>query len=422
MDATTATTAEPVAARVVLKPRKAQPFYGRHPWVLASAVDRVEPVDGKRDEAALDGQPVDLVTPQGAFIARGFYNSRSRLRVRLYSWSREQPLDAAFFRERLVSAIDLRRALGYEPPLDADSKLRRHSATRLVFSEADGLSGLVLDRYGEFLVLQPTSLALAQRLETLVALLQELLRPRAIILRAERSVTALEGMELADGHVWGDLPDEPLVIEEHGLKYEVDLRVGQKTGWYLDQRENRRAVAGYLAGRRVLDMFCYTGGFALAAAALGQARQVLGFDISARAIRQARRNAELNGLTQVQFDTGDGFDVLESLASQGERFDAVILDPPKFARGRSTIQQALMAYHRLNRLAVDLLVPGGILVTCSCTGGVSREDFLQMLAGVAQKTGRDLRFLEQRGAAPDHPVSATCLETEYLHCVICQVR
>lgn len=422
MAATTARTAEPVAARVVLKPRKAQPFYGRHPWVLASAVDRVEPVDGKGDEAALDGQPVDLVTPQGAFIARGYYNSASRIRVRLFSWSREQPLDAAFFRERLASAIDLRRAIGYEPPSEADPQLRRHSAVRLVFSEADGLSGLVVDRCGDFLVLQPTALAMAQRLKTLVALLQELLAPRAIILRAERSVTALEGMELADGHVWGDLPDEPLVICEHGLKYEVDLRVGQKTGWYLDQRENRRAVAGYLAGRRVLDMFCYTGGFALAAAALGPAREVLGFDVSTRAIRQARRNAELNGLTRVRFDTGDGFEILAALASQGERFDAVILDPPKFARGRSAIQQALMAYHRLNRLAVELLVPGGILVTCSCTGGVSREDFLQMLASVAQKTGRDLRFLEQRGAAPDHPVLATCLETEYLHCVICQVR
>jgi 23S rRNA (cytosine1962-C5)-methyltransferase len=421
MAATTARTAKPVAARVVLKPRKAQPFFGRHPWVLASAIDRVEPADGRHDEAALDGQPVDLVTPQGAFIARGFYNSHSRIRVRLYSWSGEQPLDAAFLRKRLASAIDLRRAIGYEPSPDADPELRRHSATRLVFSEADGLSGLVVDRYGEFLVLQPTALAMAQRLETLVELLQELLAPRAIILRAERSITALEGMELADGHVWGDLPDEPLVICEHGLKYEVDLRLGQKTGWYLDQRENRRAVAGYLAGRRVLDMFCYTGGFALAAAALGKARQVLGYDVSSRAIRQARRNAERNGLTQVRFDTADGFEILAALASQGERFDAVILDPPKLARGRGTIPQALMAYHRLNRLAVDLLVPGGILVTCSCTGGVSRDDFLLMLSGVAQKTGRDLRFLEQRGAAPDHPVSATCLETEYLHCVICQV-
>jgi 23S rRNA (cytosine1962-C5)-methyltransferase len=339
----------------------------------------------------------------------------------LYSWSGEQPLDAAFLRKRLASAIDLRRAIGYEPSPDADPELRRHSATRLVFSEADGLSGLVVDRYGEFLVLQPTALAMAQRLETLVELLQELLAPRAIILRAERSITALEGMELADGHVWGDLPDEPLVICEHGLKYEVDLRLGQKTGWYLDQRENRRAVAGYLAGRRVLDMFCYTGGFALAAAALGKARQVLGYDVSSRAIRQARRNAERNGLTQVRFDTADGFEILAALASQGERFDAVILDPPKLARGRGTIPQALMAYHRLNRLAVELLVPGGILVSCSCTGGVSRDDFLLMLSGVAQKTGRDLRFLEQRGAAPDHPVSATCLETEYLHCVICQV-
>lgn len=414
-------TARPAAARVVLKPRKAQPFYGRHPWVLASAIERIEPQENGLSEAALDGQPVDVVSHQGTFIARGFYNGKSRIRVRLYTWDAEQALDAAFLRQRLVAAIELRRAIGYEPPPGSDPEHRKHTATRLVYSEADGLSGLVVDRYGDFLVIQPTALAMAQRLQTLVALLDELLTPRAAILRSDRSMTALEGFELADGHVWGELPDEPLVVQEHGIRYEVDLRAGQKTGWYLDQRENRRAAAGYLRGRRVLDMFCYTGGFALAAAAVGQAREVLGFDVSARAIRQARRNAQLNGLTNLRFDTGDGFEVLQGLVSQGERFEAVILDPPKFARGRSALEQALRAYHRLNRLAVELLVPGGILVTCSCTGGVLREDFLHMLAGVAQKTGRDLRFLEQRGAAPDHPVSATCLETEYLHCVICRV-
>jgi 23S rRNA (cytosine1962-C5)-methyltransferase len=218
----------------------------------------------------------------------------------------------------------------------------------------------------------------------------------------------------------GRLPEDPLTIREHGLAYEVDLHAGQKTGFYLDQRENRRAAAAYLRGRRVLDMFCYTGGFAMAAAALGGARDVLGIDASKKAIAQARRNAELNGLTNVRFDVGDAFQSLDRLIEQGERFDAVILDPPKFARGRAGTNQALMAYHRLNRAAALLLTPGGILVTCSCTGGVTREDFLLMLSGVAQKSGRDLRILEQRGAAPDHPVAATCLETEYLKCMIGQ--
>jgi 23S rRNA (cytosine1962-C5)-methyltransferase len=454
------------AARVVLKPRKALPFYGRHPWVLASAVDRVEPTS-VADEHLLDidGQIVELVNEKGRFIARGLYNSRSRIAVRLYTWVEEEPLDEAFFRRKLAGAIELRRQIGYEPTRGADIRVcregdgkeeclphRSETATRLVFSEADGISGLVVDRYGDCLVVQPTALGIAQRLEPVVGILQEMLQPRAIVLRLEKATAKLEGMvageddgplperdgatiarertvprqeaniPFADGHIWGDLPAGPLTIHEHGLAYEVDLRVGQKTGLYLDQRENRLAAAKYFRGKRVLDMFCYTGGFAMTAAALGGATEVLGIDGSKRAIEQAAHNAQINGLQNVRFECGDGFKTLDKLIAQGEQFDAVILDPPKFARGRGGANQALMAYHRLNRAAVELLVGGGILLTCSCTGGVSREDFLLMLSGVAQKSRRDIRVLEQRGAAPDHPIGATCLETEYLKCMICEIR
>jgi 23S rRNA (cytosine1962-C5)-methyltransferase len=436
------------AARVVLRPRKALPFYGRHPWVRDTAIDRIEPTTIAGEHFLdLDGQVVDLISDKGKFIARGLFNSQSRIRVRLYTWNADEPLDETFFRRKLEAAIGLRRQIGYEPAgrpaapaggasmkserealslagradRDTDGEYGRESATRLFFSESDGLSGLVVDRYGDCLVVQPTSLALAQRIETLVAILQDLLQPRAIVLRSEKNVAQLEGMELAEGHVWGELPEGPITIREHGLAYEVDLHAGQKTGFYLDQRENRRAAAGYLRGRRVLDMFCYTGGFAMAARALGGAADVLGIDASKKAVAQARCNAELNGLDRLRFDTGDAFQTLDALTAQGTKFDAVILDPPKFARGKSGANQALMAYHRLNRAAVDLLEPGGILVTCSCTGGVTREDFLLMLSGVAQKSRRDIRLLEQRGAAADHPISATCLETEYLKCMICQV-
>jgi 23S rRNA (cytosine1962-C5)-methyltransferase len=415
------------AARVVLKPRKALPFYGRHPWVLESAVHRVEPSSIAGEHLLeVDGGVVDLVNDRGKFIARGFYNSQSRIRVRLMTWNAEETLDEAFFRRRIAAAIELRCRIGYEafapsPPAPLPQGEREDSAARLIFSEADGLSGLVVDRYGEYLVVQPTSLAMAQRLEMIVAILQDLLQPRAVVLRAEKSMAQLEGVEIAEGHVWGELPEGAIAIREHGLTYEVDLHAGQKTGFYLDQRENRRAAAAWLKDRRVLDMFCYTGGFAMTAAALGGAREVLGIDGSKKAIAQARRNAEVNGLAKVAFDVGDGFEALDGLLARGEKFEAVILDPPKFARGRSGANQALMAYHRLNRAAVELLVPGGILISCSCTGSISREDFLLMLSGVSQKTGRDLRVLEQRGAAPDHPVSATCLETEYLKCMICEV-
>jgi 23S rRNA (cytosine1962-C5)-methyltransferase len=290
-----------------------------------------------------------------------------------------------------------------------------------VFSESDGLSGLIVDRYGEYLVLQPTSLAMAQRLEMIQAILFDLLKPRGILLRTEKSMANLEGAALVEGHFWGQLPQSPISIVENGVQFQLDLSGGQKTGFYLDQRENRRAAAAYLRGRRVLDMFCYTGGFSLAAARLGGAKETLGIDGSKRAIAQARLNAELNGLPQCKFDVADGFKTLDALAEQGEKFDAVVLDPPKFARNRSGISQALMAYHRINRAAVELLTPGGILVTCSCSGSVPREDFLLMLSGVAQKSKRDLQILECRGAAPDHPISATCLETEYLKCVIARV-
>ncbi|MBW8883590.1 MAG: class I SAM-dependent rRNA methyltransferase [Planctomycetia bacterium] len=463
------------AARVVLKPRKALPFYGRHPWVLASAVDRVEPTSIESEHLLdLDGQLVELVNDKRKFIAHGLFNSHSRIRVRLYSWSADEHIEEAFFRRKIEAAINLRCQIGYEPgekgtgvisrnsesiledssrESTPDPLCRSTSATRLVFSEADGVSGLVVDRYGDYLVVQPTALGIAQRLGSIVGILQDLLQPRAIVLKLDKAMTQLEGMSIlradephpgpvpksdaaaarqrtddaasipfADGHVWGDLPEGPALIREHGLAYEVDLRTGQKTGLYLDQRENRLAAAKYLRGRRVLDLFCYTGGFALTAAKLGGAAEVLGIDGSKTAIARARRNAEINALQNVQFECGDGFQTLDKLIADGEKFDAVILDPPKFARGRGGANAALMAYHRLNRAAVELLQRDGILLSCSCTGGVSREDFLLMLSGVAQKSRRDIRVLEQRGAAPDHPVSATCLETEYLKCMICEVQ
>jgi 23S rRNA (cytosine1962-C5)-methyltransferase len=255
----------------------------------------------------------------------------------------------------------------------------------------------------------------------IVGILQALLAPRAIVLRTEKSMAQIEGVELAEGSTWGELPDGSLEIHEHGLRYQVDLHEGQKTGLYLDQRENRQVAAEFVRGRRVLDLFCYTGGFAMCAAKLGSAAEVLGIDSSKKAIAQARANAELNGLSNVTFDVGDGFQTLDRLLDQEAKFDVVVLDPPKFARNRSGANQALMAYHRLNRAALGLLPPGGILITCSCSGSVSREDFLLMLSGVAQKSGRELQILDQRGAAADHPVSATCLETEYLKCFVCRV-
>jgi 23S rRNA (cytosine1962-C5)-methyltransferase len=395
-----------VAGQVTLKPRKSGPFFARHPWVLDASVARVagEPQDG---------QVVDLLTDKGQFIARGIYNSQSRIRVRLYSWSPDTVLDDSFWRHRLTTAMALRLAIGYDAADDA---------CRLVFSEADGLSGLIVDRYGPDLVLQLTARALAVRLDRLVPLLVELAQPRGILVRTDRQIAQTEAFEPRDGVLWGQPADAVTTIRQHDVVYRVDFREGQKTGFYLDQRENRRAAARYLAGHRVLDVCCYSGAFGLTALRHGPAREVVGIDASAKAVAAAQVNVELNGLAdRARFEIGDCFETLDQLAAAGERFDSVILDPPRFAGSRRVLEQALSAYHRLNRLALAVLKPGGILVTCSCSGHVTREHFRDLLAGVAQRTGREMQILEQRSAAPDHPVTTACPETEYLKCFICRV-
>jgi 23S rRNA (cytosine1962-C5)-methyltransferase len=391
-------------ARAILKPRKARPFYGRHPWVLDSAIDRVE------GEPA-DGDIIDLVADTGKFVARGIYNSVSRIRVRLYTWNGAEALDMPFWERRIDRAISFRQQLGFDDP---------QGASRLIFSEADGLSGLIVDRYAQWLSVQITARATAVQLERLTGILVDRLHPTGIFLRTEKGVSKAEGIDLRDGLHWGTAPEGPVFITENGLRYGVDLAEGQKTGFYLDQRENRSAAARYFTGRKVLDLFCYSGGFSLNAAA-GGASEVHGFDSSQKAIALARANAELNGLHNIGFEAADCFAALQTLSAEGQRFGAVVADPPKFARSRSGIEDALRAYHSLNRLAVDVLAPGGILVTCSCSGHVSREDFLYMLVGVAQQTKRDIQILEMRSAAPDHPATATCLESEYLKCFICRV-
>jgi 23S rRNA (cytosine1962-C5)-methyltransferase len=392
-------------ATVVLKPKRARPFFGRHPWVLDSAVLRL---DGEPAE----GDVVDLVTHDGTFVARGLWNPASRIRVRLYAFDAATRLDSGFWRTRLEAAVGLRRTLGLDD---------RAGGCRLVNSEGDDLSGLIVDRYGEHLAVQVTAAALVPRLEQISDILESLVAPRGILLRgADRGLAKLEGLHLPDRVIRGAPPAGPIFVSERGLRFGIDLAEGQKTGYYLDQRDNRQAAGAYARGRRVLDMFCYSGGFAVACAA-GGARSVLAVDSSAKATVLAKANADLNGAANVTVETADAFEKLDALSAAGERFGMVILDPPKFARSRASLEDALRAYHRINRVAVDLLEPGGILVTCSCSGSVPRDDFLQMLAGVAQRSRRPIQLLECRGAAPDHPVSASCLEGEYLKCIIARV-
>jgi 23S rRNA (cytosine1962-C5)-methyltransferase len=395
----------PILGRVILKARRARPFFARHPWVFDTSIERVQGDPQPGDE-------VDVVSAEGKPIARGLYNPGSTIRVRLYRWD-DGPLDEAFWSSRLDAAVRLRH--------DVLGLGGTGSADRLVFSEGDGLSGLTVDRYDRWLVAQFTSLALYSRRELILRRLGALMEPEGILVRTERGIAPKEGLRPGEETVVGSVPEGPIEIVEHGLRYRVDLRSGQKTGFYLDHRDNRRVVAGYCRGRRVLDLFCFTGAFSLTAFRHGGAAETIGIDGSAPAIERAREHAAINGIDRARFETGDVLEALERLRHEGQRFDIVIGDPPKYARQAKDLERALKGYLRLNQAAVAVLAPDGILVTCSCSGQVDREMFAEVLGQVAEQASRPIQILEQRGQAPDHPVSASCLETEYLKCFICRV-
>jgi 23S rRNA (cytosine1962-C5)-methyltransferase len=252
-------------------------------------------------------------------------------------------------------------------------------------------------------------------------LLAEQVKPKGIYLRTEKGIGKLEGAELHDGPLWGEPPPAEIVIEENGLKFAVNLSEGQKTGYYLDQRDNRAVAARYATGRRVLDAFCYSGGFGLYAAK-AEAAEVEGVDASDAALALAKRNAELNGLGTVTFVAADVFDHLATRVQDGRKYDLVVLDPPKFARDRRAVPDALRGYRRLHALAMKLLAQDGILVSCCCSGLIRPDELEDVIAQTAVDAKRDLQILERRGAAPDHPVAASCRETAYLKCVIGRVN
>lgn len=394
-----------MSAKVILKPKRAQPFFGRHPWVFAGAIDRI-------DGTPADGAEVDLVSTAGNFVARGLYNSQSKINVRLYSWQEGIALDREFFRARLATALHLRHDV---------LKLNNPDAGyRVCFSESDYLSGMIVDRYGDWLTVQFTALGLANRREMLVDVLRELLQPKGIYLRTEKGIGKLEGVELHDQLLWGEPPPADLAIAENGLRFLVNLAEGQKTGYYLDQRDNRAAVARYCDGRRVLDAFSYTGGFGLYAARAGAA-EVSCVDASEPALELARRNTTANSLANIAFANADVFRHLSDLVASGRKFDVVVLDPPKFARNRAAVPEALKGYRRLHQLALKLLDKDGVLVSCCCTGLIAMTDLEELIGQVAVEAKRDVQLLERRGASADHPIAVTCRETGYLKCIISRV-
>jgi 23S rRNA (cytosine1962-C5)-methyltransferase len=393
--------------RVVLAPGRDGPIVARHPWVFSGAIARVE------GEPQI-GTEVEVVDSGGTTIARGLWNPDSQIRVRCYAWNRFQRVDDALLTVRVGAAIALRERLGLMDPL---------GACRVIFSEGDGLSGLVVDRFGEYASVQFTSAALWAHRETIVAALRTHLKPRGMVLRTEKGILEEEGLEISDGPFDGELPDGPVEIRENGFWYSVDLRTGQKTGYYLDQRDNRARAERYAGGRRVADICSYSGGFSLPMLRAG-ATSLTMVDISASALELAERNLHRNDLLddRVEIVKADAPKWMAEAFEEGRRYEMVVLDPPRFARSSRGVKGALKGYANWNEAAVRLIEPNGILMTHSCTGRVSREAFLQTLSEVERRTGRRVRVLEMHGQPADHPVAPTCPETEYLKCVVCTVE
>lgn len=388
--------------QIFLKPRRAKPFFMRHPWVFSGAVERVE---GTPDQ----GDIVAVRDASGAFIGQGFFNPKSQIIVRLLSWSEEESVDDDFFRNRLAAALRLRSDILRLP--------ERSNAYRLVYSDSDGIPGLIVDRYADYLVAQFHTAGIYRRRDMILDALHSTLKPRAICERSDAETLEKEGLPAGEQKIRGEAPASTVEIAEGDIRLRVDLLSGQKTGFFLDQRENRLAAARYAQGRTVLDAFCYTGGFGCAAARMGAA-SVTALDRSEPSLQLARKNLALNGMAEPEIIQGNAAEEFRRLKDKGRRFGLVILDPPKFARSRAGVPRALSAYRDINLLALQLLEPDGILVSCSCSGHVTPDEFLQMLNEAALEAHVSLQTLERRSQSPDHPVLASCLETAYLKCVI----
>lgn len=392
-----------MTARVILKPGKEKPVLNAHPWVFSGAVARTE---GR----PADGDVVDVTDNQGAFLARGLYNRRSQIVVRLFAWTPGEDLDLDGLRRRIAQAMAWR---GRILPPDTD-------AYRVVFSEADGLPGLIVDRYGATLAMQTSTLGMEQRKDLVMAALRAELTPTSIVERPDSQMLEREGRP-RQAEAQASAPSQEVAIRERGFRFLVDLRQGQKTGFYIDQRDNRQRVAAYCGGGRVLDCFAYTGGFAVYAAAAGAA-QIINVDTSAEALALAERNIALNGFDRPQDEylVGDVFQVLRDYRTRGELFDVVILDPPKFAHSAGQVERAARGYKDINRLALQLLRPNGILATFSCSGLITPDLFQKIVFSASVDARRPAQIVERLSQGPDHPVLLSFPESEYLKGLICR--
>jgi len=389
---------------IQLKKGRQKSVLARHPWIFASAVERVDGNPGS-------GETVLIFDEHRKSIAKAAYSPNSQIRARVWTTS-DETVDRKFLEKRIRDSINRRDSLRQEG---------KTTALRLIYGEADGLPGLVMDQYNKTIVMQILSAGAEFQRNDIIGILKDLLNPDCIYERSDVEVRGLEGLSVREELVTGNLPENGLVIEENGIKYQIDVAGGQKTGFYIDQRDNRQKVSGLAHGKDVLNCFCYTGGFTLNALA-GGAKSVLSVDSSAPALQQLKQNIALNDLEDERSEIieGDVFKLLRLFRDQARSFDVIVLDPPKFAPTISQAEKASRAYKDINLLAIKLLRPGGILVTFSCSGGITRDLFQKIVAGAALDAGADLRILEQLSQSADHPVLLSFPESFYLKGLICK--
>jgi 23S rRNA (cytosine1962-C5)-methyltransferase len=386
--------------KVVLNRKISNRVVSGHPWIFSNEIDLM-------DDALEAGDIADVYTYDHKFVGRGYFNPVSMIPIRLLTRNKAEEINAAFFHRRILEAWEYRKKIGYT------------ENCRLIFGEADGLPQLIIDKFNDYFVLQTIALGIDKWKNEIVAALEKIFSPKGIYERNDVGVREMEGMEQKKGFLSNPF-DTKIPIVENGLKFLVDIEKGQKTGYFLDQRDNRRAIEHIVKGADVLGAFCYTGTFEIHAASYG-AKHVLGLDISENAVAQARENAALNQLDNISFQAINAFDALKQWSKEDKKWDVVMLDPPSFTKSRENVQNAIGGYKEINLRGMKLLKPGGFLVTSSCTNLVQPDVFYQTIEMAAKDAKRNLRQVVFQSQSADHPIIRGLENTNYLKFLIVQV-